>query len=71
MRRPKERWETAEIERAQTNDWHALLYCLVLRREGYAIDEVAAMVIERYPHTRGRLERLTKGNNTNANATTA
>jgi hypothetical protein len=37
------------------------LYGLVLRREGYAIDEVAAMVMERYPHTAGRLEHLMKG----------
>ncbi len=36
----------------------AAFYGLVLRAEGYAPDEAAALVAERYPRTRERLQRL-------------
>jgi hypothetical protein len=47
-----------EKERAQRRDWYALLYGLRLRQLGYAPAEAARLVIESYPHTKDRLQRL-------------
>ena len=41
-------------------DLLAGLYGLVLRQQGYAVDEAAALVIERYPGTRPKLEKFAR-----------
>ena len=45
------------------NDWRALLYALSLRNQKppLAVDEIAYLVAERYPHTAPRLQDLISG----------
>jgi hypothetical protein len=47
-----------EKAREASKDWHAGLYGLRLRQEGHSPAEAAALVIERYPHTRPLLMPL-------------
>lgn len=47
--------EAEDRERAR-----AALYGLFLRQSGYACDEAAVLVIERYPRARPTLEKLTR-----------
>jgi hypothetical protein len=56
--KPLPEWTAAELRAVRANDWRAMLYDLVLRREGYSLTERATRMAERYPHTASRMEAL-------------
>ena len=50
-----------EQQRMHRYHWRAGVYGHYLRQQGYGADEAARLVIERYPATRDKLQRVADG----------